>query len=163
MNQYAYNYVDQVVKKTDIQGTVLEVGSYNVNGSVRPLFKDTSRFLNYTGIDMREGPDVDVVMNSNALNYPDESWDVVVSCDTLEHDSRPWESIKEFYRVLRPGGWVVMLSAGIGFHEHPYPDDYWRVTVSGMRELMQYGGFDVLNSQIVPPNLVGGVGRKNHG
>ena len=163
MNRSAYNYVAAMLKNAEIKGRVLEVGSFNVNGTIRPLFADKMRFPEYVGIDMREGKGVDVVMDSNSLQYPDDSWDVVVSCDTLEHDRHPWESLKEFHRVLRPDGWLVVIAAGIRFHEHHYPDDYWRVTASGMKALMEYGGFDVMNAQAVPPNLVGGLGRRNHG
>jgi len=163
VNLYAYNFVDQMVRKTPIRGSVLEVGSFNVNGSVRPLFADKSRFPTYVGIDIREGPEVDLVMDSHHLRYPSESWDIIVSCDTLEHDSRPWESLKEFHRVLRPNGWLVVVMSGIGFHEHHYPSDYWRATTNGLRELMKYGGFNVSNAQAIPTNLVCGLGRRNHG
>jgi len=45
------------------EGKTLDVGSFDVNGSLKDLFDD------YTGIDMREGPNVDIVANSHKLPF----------------------------------------------------------------------------------------------
>jgi len=54
-------FVQRAVNEYPIKGDVLEVGSYDVNGSVRPIFSDRERFPHYTGVDMRAGPGVDRV------------------------------------------------------------------------------------------------------
>lgn len=99
----------------------LEVGSLDVNGSVRGLFTGA-----YVGVDMRDGPSVDVVALGSALPFPDASFDVVVSTELLEHDAAWWVSIAEMRRVLRPGGHLLITTRGNGFGEHGYPYDYWR-------------------------------------
>ena len=38
---------------------ILDVGSYDVNGSYKQFFKDTK--FRYTGLDMEHGPNVDIV------------------------------------------------------------------------------------------------------
>lgn len=38
------------------------------------------------------------------LHFPDASFDVVVSSETMEHVRRPWQGFREIARVLRPGG-----------------------------------------------------------
>lgn len=44
------------------------------------------------------------VQDACALDYPDQSFDRVISVYNLEHLPRPHEVIKEWGRVLRPGG-----------------------------------------------------------
>lgn len=43
-----------------------------------------------------------------ALSYPDASFDLLVSCEVIEHVGRPEQMIREIARVLRPGGAAVM-------------------------------------------------------
>ena len=77
---------------------ILEVGSYDVNGSVRPLF---SRAGSYVGVDFRPGPGVDLTMNAHCLKFPDRSFDLVISTEMLEHDDQFWVSLQEMGRVLK--------------------------------------------------------------
>jgi len=43
-----------------------------------------------------------------ALPFPDESFDLVLSCGVLEHVQRPEESLGEIHRILRPGGRLLV-------------------------------------------------------
>ena len=65
--------------------SVLEVGSYVVNGSVRPLIEAHGP-VSYLGVDMAEGPGVDVVANVADLPdlYPD-GFNVVVTTEMSAH------------------------------------------------------------------------------
>jgi SAM-dependent methyltransferase len=103
--------------------SVLDVGSYDVNGSVRRIFVDAG--CDYLGVDRVEGPNVGMVMNAHDLTFPDEAFDVVVSCEMLEHDSAFWLSLKEMGRVLKRGGTLIITARGNGFIYHNAPD-YWR-------------------------------------
>jgi predicted SAM-dependent methyltransferase len=44
---------------------------------------------------------------------------------------------KEIYRVLKPGGAVIVTVPGIGFKRHDFPSDYWRFTAAGLKALIQ--------------------------
>ena len=65
---------------------VLDVGSYNVNGCYRDLFTDRKN-VEYVGLDVEPGPNVDIVVNSpyNWDNVEDESFDFVISGNAFEH------------------------------------------------------------------------------
>ncbi len=109
MHPQAYGYVRRVARGLDLsQSRVLEFGSYNVNGSVRPLFRDASEYI---GVDIRSGPDVDVVADAAAVCGLGE-FDVVVSCEVLEHAEDPGGIIAAAYRSLKPGGIFIVTAAG---------------------------------------------------
>jgi len=42
-----------------------------------------------------------------ALPYPDQSFDAVIGAGTLEHAAQDYESLKQVYRVLAPGGVLI--------------------------------------------------------
>lgn len=145
MTDACMKWIEYCVKKYPCAGRVLETGSYNVNGSARLHFEDRQRFPEYVGIDMREGPGVDIVMNSQDLKFPDESFDVIVDTERMEHDNRFWVTVKEQFRVCRPGGHIFITTRSWGgFPPHDYPSDYWRFMDNGLRDLLEYGGFKCL-------------------
>jgi len=111
---------------------VLEVGSLDINGSVRQYFADCT----YHGIDLGEGPGVDAVKHVTQVRG-DGLWDVVISTEALEHDSRWDESLKQMHALLKPGGLLLITCAGPTRAEHgtirtdggwasPSTSDYYR-------------------------------------
>ena len=120
------------------QPTVLDVGSYDVNGTYRPLVEGLG--WTYNGLDLQPGPNVDIVA-SDPDRYPiaDGAYDVVISGSTMEHVARPWRWVPELVRVLRPGGLLAIVTHW-QFPEHRYPMDYWRFMVDGMRLLLDDTG-----------------------
>lgn len=115
--------------------SVLEVGSQDVNGSVRPFFHKE-----YIGVDIVEGRGVDICAPAHSLPFDDETFDVVVTTEMLEHDHRFWDSMPEMARVLKPGGTFLLTTRGIGFKYHGSPEhgfaDYWRFTQDSIFYLM---------------------------
>jgi len=93
---------------------VLEVGSLDVNGSVRGFFEECA----YTGIDIAPGKGVDVVCEGQDFDAPDDSFDVVISCEVMEHNPHWAATFKNMIRLARPGGLLVMSCASAGRKEH---------------------------------------------
>lgn len=96
-------------------GNVLEVGSYDVNGTVRGLFPDAAR---YVGVDLEEGSGVDRVAYGHQVTDPDGSFDVAVSGECFEHDPHWRETFTNMVRLTRPGGVVAFTCASRGRPEH---------------------------------------------
>ena len=113
----------------------LELGSLNVNGSVRDYFTGP-----YIGVDKQAGRGVDKVMDANKLDFPDDSFDTVVSTEMLEHDPAPWLTFAEIRRVLKPGGKLLLTTRGPEFPHHDYGGDYYRYTNDALRFLAEYVG-----------------------
>ena len=94
---------------------VLEVGSYDVNGSVRKVFAAASE---YVGVDLAEGPGVDLVAYGHDVDHPDGAYDLAVSGECFEHDPHWRDTFANMVRMTRPGGLVVFTCASHGRPEH---------------------------------------------
>jgi len=126
----------------DNQLTILDIGSYDVNGSYKPLL--TSPKWSYTGIDLAAGPNVDLALTSPyQLPLPDEHADVVISGQAFEHIEFFWLTWIEIERVLKPGGYVFLIAPSRG-PEHGYPVDCWRYYPDGFRALAKYAKLELI-------------------
>lgn len=98
---------------------VLEIGSFNVNGSVRPFFAAAKE---YVGIDRRSGPDVDVVSEASDYNTDGKKqFDIVITSEALEHSAEPADIIACAERSLVAGGLLIITAAGPD--REPHNDD----------------------------------------
>lgn len=104
---------------------VLEVGSLNINGTVRDFFEknvlDAEEKMPtppYIGLDLIEGKDVDIVCPGNEYDAPDESFDTVISTECFEHDKHWQETFANMFRMTKKGGLVIFTCASEGRHEH---------------------------------------------
>ena len=88
------------------QRRVLEVGSRWLNGSVRDFFKG----CDYTGLDWRAGPCVDVVSLAHEMAF-DQPFDVIISASMLEHDPYWSKSLTAMVAHLNTHG-ALLLSWG---------------------------------------------------
>lgn len=137
---------------------VLDVGSLDVNGSYRELF-DCARWT-YTGLDVVQGPNVDVV-SEQPYRYPfeDNSFDVVISGSSLEHVEDMHAFVRELARVMKPTG-IMCVIAPWTYPEHKYPVDCWRILPDGMRFLLgKIAGVNVLGAYKNETDCVGIAGR----
>jgi len=102
---------------------ILEIGSRNVNGSLRDVKPEQSEYL---GVDLSEGPGVDIVLeNPHRLPFEDDRFDVIVSSSCMEHDQFFWLTFSEMLRVVKPGGLIYINAPANGWY-HEYPYDNWR-------------------------------------
>jgi len=93
---------------------VLEVGSLNINGTLRDFFSK----CDYTGIDVGEGEGVDIVCEGQKYEGPDNSFDVCASAECFEHNPYWIATFSNMIRLCKPGGLVVMTCATTGRSEH---------------------------------------------
>ena len=91
---------------------VLEVGSLNINGTVRDFFTG----CDYIGVDVGAGPGVDVIAEGQDLDYEDRSFDTVVSAECFEHNPYWLETFTNMARMC--SGLVVFTCATTGRPEH---------------------------------------------
>lgn len=126
---------------------VLEVGSADVSkGSYRTAFDRLH--TEYVGVDLEDGPGVDLVLDGpGSLPFPDASFDVVVCGQTFEHDPQFWRTFAEMARVVRGDGVVFVLVPSAG-PVHRYPVDCYRFYPDAMQGLDGVGGMALVESWV---------------
>lgn len=113
---------------------ILDVGSYDVNGTMKPIFEKGQ----YVGLDMEEGPNVDIVGVSHDIPFKEEEFDIVISSSCFEHDDMFWISFQEMCRVLKPGGYMYIQAPSNGPY-HGWPGDNWRFYIDSWKSLEKWG------------------------
>lgn len=131
-------------KRTNENLSILDVGSFDVNGSYKPLFKFPS--WKYVGLDITKGPNVDIVI-SDLYNWKEvatESFDVVVSGQALEHIEFIWLTMCEIQRVMKRNALCCLICPSTG-PVHKYPIDCWRIQEDGMRALVKWSKLEIIS------------------
>jgi hypothetical protein len=134
---------------------VLEVGSRDVNGSVRDLFG----ICDYVGVDATEGPGVNVVTLAHEYDGRPHyrQFDTVISCECFEHDPHLDATLGMIHRwVKRPDSLFVATFAGParlahGTGDNPYspqPGYYQGVTIDRWEKLIA-GRFTTLEQSAI--------------
>jgi SAM-dependent methyltransferase len=118
-------------------GSILD---YGCGGSpYRSLFQATE----YRRADYVDCGGVDCLIEQDGrLSQPDDSFDLVLSTQVLEHVFQPQDYLKEAWRVLRPGGRIILTTHGI-WEEHGCPYDFRRWTFDGLSQELEQAGFAV--------------------
>jgi len=125
--------------------SVLDIGSYNVNGSYKDLF-DPEKF-EYTGLDIESGPNVDIVVKNPYVweEVETDSFDIVISGQTFEHAEFFWVTMSEMTRVLKKDGLLCVIAPNV-LQEHRYPVDCYRFYSDGMIALCRYVSIEPLHA-----------------
>lgn len=99
------------------------------------------------GADLPGNPHARVDIRADGtLPVEDASFDAVLSTQVLEHVGDPRRYLAECFRVLRPGGRLLLSTHGIMVY-HPDPVDLWRWTSAGLDRAVRDAGFDVVHSE----------------
>lgn len=128
----------------EIQGKrIIDVGSCDFNGSVRPLI-EARKPGEYTGVDLFPGKGVDIVCSADDLvsTFGESRFDIVLSLEMLEHTPHWRRSLSNMKRVCTPGGLVIATTRSLGYPYHGHPNDYWRYEVEDFRKL--FADFEIL-------------------
>jgi len=141
MHQSSLRHVQDLASRYQISsGTVVDIGSMDVNGTYRDLFPA----CRYIGIDMAAGLGVDIVAR-DPYRYPvaTGSADLVISGQAFEHVEFFWLAWLEMCRIVRSGGLIFLLAPSRD-PEHRYPVDCWRFYPDGFRALAKWAGVELL-------------------
>jgi SAM-dependent methyltransferase len=121
--------------------TLVDFGCGNM--PYRPLF--APHVSQYVGCDLEGNELADVIMPvPDRLPLADQSVDIVLSTQVLEHVEDPIQYLREAYRVSRSGGLLILSTHGV-WKYHPDPFDYWRWTSAGLRRIVEETGFIVVS------------------
>jgi SAM-dependent methyltransferase len=120
-------------------GRVLDYGCGHAG--YRRLFPEAD----YVGVDLPGNPHATLELpEDGTVPARDQSFDAVLSTQVLEHVPDPELYLSECFRVLRPGGRLLLSTHGIMVF-HPSPQDYWRWTRPGLERVLGRAGFRLLH------------------
>lgn len=145
MHPDVLHWVRRCLERIDPPVSVVELGSRDINGTVRSLFPDVAE---YTGVDAVAGPCVDVVADAADYQHPTPV-DAVVSTEMLEHCERAAEVPSAAAKYLRRGGVFIATMAGPGRGEHgagggglPAGEWYRNIDPGELAMWLEAAGFD---------------------
>lgn len=137
-----YNFMEQAGASLPSEALVLDAGAG------RGRFRSEFAHTRYIGVDLAIGDAkwdysaLDAICDLAHLPFGNNTFDVVICTQVLEHVPEPLQVLQEISRVLRPGG-QLYLSVPQSWHQHQKPYDYYRYTSFGIRYLVERVGLKV--------------------
>jgi SAM-dependent methyltransferase len=149
-------------------GTALALDLGSGNSPYRQLLELRGFAVKTMDVDPKTSPDL--IGSVEEIRLSDESIDLVICTQVLEHSLDPATGLQEIFRILRPGGYLIASAPHIWFY-HPHPSDNWRFTQEGLtrivataglvpRKLLSQGGSVLSYFQIVNFLLFGLLGKR---
>lgn len=127
----------------EIKGRILDVGC-----GEKPYeqWLNSAELKEYIGIDIFPGPKVDrVITPGNSLPFKDDYFDAIICTQVLEHVPDIENVLNEIYRVLKPGGRLIVSMPFI-YNAHGAPHDYRRFSLDGIN-LLFFEQYKIIESK----------------
>ena len=135
---WVYLHTKTDLLKQAVNGTMLHVAPEAIlESKFRPLLG--SHYLTADYLD----PDADVKMDITDIHYPDQSFAAIYCSHVLEHVPDDRRAMREFHRVLKKGGWAILLvpiTADKTFEDPTIVDPKERLRLFGQKDhVRRYG------------------------
>jgi SAM-dependent methyltransferase len=104
------NYVKKNFPNYFENKKVLGIGTFNVCGTEDVFFEN----CDYKGLDIAEGIGVDIVCPAQEFDAPNNTYDVIISCECFEHNPFYKETIQNVVRMLKSNGLFLFTCATTG-------------------------------------------------
>jgi len=137
---YVTRFVEKIAASLPEKSLILDAGAGEC------VYKKLFAHCNYKAIDLAVGESrwdystLDYVGPLHDMPIEDEIFDAVLCTQVLEHLEWPRESVKEMYRILKPGG-KLFITVPMAQDEHQIPYDYFRYTSYGLQSICKHAGF----------------------
>ena len=111
--------------------TILDLGC-----GYEPFKKLFPKNSNYIGVDMSLNSYADIIADNHQLPFKNNTFDIVIASEVLEHSSNEYQFIEELTRVSKNKA-LVFISLPFIFPEHGQPYDFQRLTKYKLKELFK--------------------------
>lgn len=105
-------------------------GSFNIHDHT-----DNVTYLNYSP---KYSPDI--IGDAHNLPFSESSYDFIICSELFEHLNNPQQVLSECYRILKPGG-QLLITVPFMFPIHPDPYDFGRYTDQFWESQLESLGF----------------------
>jgi ubiquinone/menaquinone biosynthesis C-methylase UbiE/uncharacterized protein YbaR (Trm112 family) len=146
-NRLAHRHLENALAaaaKEHARGRLLDVGC-----GLKPYRELFAPYVDeHVGVDHADSPhaliSVDVVATAYDIPLEAATFDTVMMTELLEHLETPGVAIAEAFRLLRPGGKII-LTAPFVWTLHEEPRDFFRYTPYGLHHLLTAAGFEEID------------------
>lgn len=144
---YVTRFVENVAQSLPKGSLILDAGAGE------SVYKKLFSHCHYKAIDLAVGEsrwnyaNLDYVAPLHEMPIESNMFDAVLCTQVLEHLEWPRESVKEMFRVLKPGG-KLFMTVPMAHPEHQTPYDFFRYTSYGLKSICTHAGF--LDFEIAP-------------
>lgn len=134
------SYLDKMLNETEFSGRVLDVGGRKMRkrGAFKPPIEKVVSWQ-YLNIDASSNPDY--LSSADKIPVADNSFDMVVMTEVLEHLENPEDVLKEVFRVLKENGRLI-ASMPFLYPIHKGPHDFQRWLPDRLRRELRKAGFE---------------------
>ena len=132
---FIVNCLKRFAEKAHKSKNILEVGSQNINGSVKDYFGNI-KDKNWFGLDLDCGKDVDFNIPGEIIQLPTAWADISISTECFEHSGSWIDIFKNMIRITKETGLIMLTFAGHGRPVHgtadtgskwsPFTTDYYQ-------------------------------------
>jgi SAM-dependent methyltransferase len=132
---------------------ILELGSRAVTKEALRYMLELNFPHEYTGLDIHEGPNVDVVCDAHEISsiFPHDHFDVVMSKAVFEHLAMPWKVVLEINKILKQRG-LLFINSLQTYPLHEKPWDFWRFSDEAWKILLnRWTGYEIIYSNMEFP------------
>lgn len=141
LDYLVYRYLVPCISRAGsrARGRLVDIGCGNT--PYRDLFPHVDA---YVGCDVAQSSDnrVSVVCRADAIAFREQSFDVALCTQTIEHVANYPGLLREAHRLLRPGG-TLHVSGPMYWYLHEEPYDFYRFTKYGFTAALEDAGFIV--------------------
>jgi len=145
MKQLTIEFGKRYLKKKEIRGkNILEVGSRDVNGSLRYTVEE-HKPKSYIGTDIEKGKGTDMVVDACDLvkTFGKDKFDMLICTETLDRIKDWRKAVSNIKQVVKSGGVILITSRSKGYPELR-KSDFWRFGIGDMRKVFSDFTIDVL-------------------
>jgi SAM-dependent methyltransferase len=124
---------------------VLEIGPAGIPSAYQRIINNPT--IEWHTLDIEETfPGLTYIVKEE-YRYPlhDQSYDIIISGQVIEHVKKIWLWLPELRRILKGGGTLIIISP-ISWPYHEFPVDCWRIFPDGMKALCETSRLSVVES-----------------
>lgn len=128
-------FMNQTLKKIQVSGTILDLGSSTEGASYNRFLQFQEPFtVTHTDFFKNEENLIQLNLEEPFQNIQDETYNTITCFNTLEHIYNYKNTVQESYRILKNGGIFV---GGTPFlvNYHADPHDYFRYTHEAIEKI----------------------------